>query len=448
MVTTTGFKVRACVLGLAWTAGVSAQPVSPSPARTCSRGEKSALGEIGCELGHGLESVPAGALIVSAPPAGDTKVSAGLTARLATLLAAALGKGARSVGEPATLGHAQTLASQAPALVYLAPELVRGELRVAADAYRVPRRFWDRVRSPLPVPLVHAFASRRIDAEIRTFLPPVPLVARRVDHATSPEKGILAVGCGETDDDGALEIVVAGRHQIVSGRVRAGKLVPNAVAAWNDLSPVAPSPLRQPLGSITIHPDGTIDAGITDRATSVRLDGKLALKARMNARLPWPGGGCAEPRELGLYGLGPCLAGDQFGPNPSLDEVWDALGGARIMTRNGESRVVHVARRAGEAKVELVDGQGRRAEVVGVGAQLGLGDLDGDGQPELLASTNTLDPTSDALIVYTWQDDGRVRERFRLPVPTGVRAIAVCPPESSGPLPIVLGAGDEIWVAR
>jgi hypothetical protein len=387
-------------------------------------------------------------LVVSAPLTADAKVSAGLGSRLAKLIAAALGKGARSVGEPATLGHAQTMASQAPALVYLVPKLVGGELRVTADAYRVPRRFWDRVRSPLPVPLMHAFASRRIDAEIRTFLPPVPLVARRVDRAVSPEKGILAVGCGDTDDDGALEIVVAGRHQILSGRVRAGQLVPNAVAAWNDLSPVAPSPLRLPLGSISIHPNGAIDVGITDRASGVRLDGKLALRARMNGRLPWPGGGCAELGELALRGFGPCLPSDSVTPNPELDQPWDALGGARITTRNGETRIVHAARRAGEAKAELVDDRGRRAEVVGVGAQLGLGDLDGDGQPELLAGTNTLDPANDALVVYTWQDDGRVRERFRLPVPKGVRAIAVCPPESSGPLPIVLGAGDEIWIAQ
>jgi hypothetical protein len=387
-------------------------------------------------------------LVVSAPFTADTKVAVGLSARLASLVAAALGRGAKSVGEPATLGHAQTLASRAPALVYLAPELAGGELRVRADAYRVPRRFWDRVRSPLPVPLVHAFATRRIDAEIRTFLPPVPLVARRLDHATSPEKGILAVGCGDTDDDGALEIVVAGRHQILSGRVRAGKLVPNAAAAWNDLSPVAPSPLRQPLGSISIHPSGAVDVGITDRASGVRLDGKLAPTARMNARLPWPGGGCAEPGELGVRGFAPCLAGDRVPSIPRLDQPWDALGGARIVTRSGETRIVHAARRAGEAKAELVDDRGRRAEVVGVGAQLGLGDLDGDGQPELLAGTNTLDPASDALVVYTWQDDGRVRERFRLPVPKGVRAIAVCPPESSGLLPIVFGAGDEIWIAR
>jgi hypothetical protein len=387
-------------------------------------------------------------LVISAPPTADTKVSAGLSARLAALVAAALSKGAKGLGEPATLGHAQTLASQAPALVYLAPELVGGELRVVADAYRVPRRFWDRVRSPLPVPLVHAFASRRIDAEIRTFLPPVPLVAGRVDRAVSPEKGILAVACGDTDADGALEIVVTGRHQILSGRVRAGKLVPNAAAAWNDLSPVAPSPLRQPLGGISIHPNGAIDVGITDRASGVRLDGKLALQARMNGRIPWPGGGCAEPSELALRGLGPCLGNDRVARDPALDQIWDALGGARILTKHGETRVVHAARRAGEAKAELMDDRGRRAEVVGVGAQLALGDLDGDGQPELLAGTNTLDPASDALVVYTWQDDGRVRERFRLPVPQGVRAIAVCPPESSGPLPVVLGAGDEIWIAR
>jgi hypothetical protein len=437
----------ACALGLALTSSAAAEPLPPDVPWTCSRGANTALAELACELGQGLESVPAGALVVSAPPTGDTKISAGLGARIAAVVAAALHKGAKSLPDPATLGHAQTLASQAPALIYLAPEVVGGEIRVVADAYRVSRKFWDRVRNPLPVRLLHTFASRRIDAEVRTFLPAVPLVAGRVDRATSPEKGILALACDDVDGDGALEIVVAGRRQILFGRVRGGKLVPNAAVAWNDLSPVAPSPLRQPIGGIAIH-SGLIDVGISDRANALRLDEKLAVVGRANGRMPWPGGGCAELADGALRGLGPCLDGDPISPHPALVQSWDALGGAAMVTREGGIRTVRVARHADEAKAELVDDRGHHAEVTGVGAQLALGDLDGDCQPELLSGTNTLDPASDALVVHTWQQDDRVRERYRIPVPKGVRAIAVCPAEGPGRLPFVIAAGDEIWVAR
>jgi hypothetical protein len=96
----------------------------------------------------------------------------------------------------------------------------------------------------------------------------------------------------------------------------------------------------------------------------------------------------------------------------------------------------------------LVDDRGRRARISGVGAQLAIGDLDGDGQPELVSGSDTLDPAADALVVHTWQDDGKLVERLRIGVPSGVRAVAICPPESAGQAPIAVATGDGVWIVR
>ena len=52
------------------------------------------------------------------------------------------------------------------------------------------------------------------------------------------------------------------------------------------------------------------------------------------------------------------------------------------------------------------------------------------------------------MVVHTWQDDGRLVERFRIGVPAGVLAIAACPPESAGLVQIALATGDGTWIVR
>jgi hypothetical protein len=96
----------------------------------------------------------------------------------------------------------------------------------------------------------------------------------------------------------------------------------------------------------------------------------------------------------------------------------------------------------------LVDDEGRKTTLGGVGAGLAVGDLDGDGQPEILSSAPTLDPTADVLYVRTWLEDGSVVDRYTLPVPDGIRALAICPAESAGLRPVVVATGTELWVVR
>jgi hypothetical protein len=429
-----------------------AAPTGPVPAASpCSTGRASALSEIACELAAAYKGGPSAPLVIASPITTDLTLPnpERLSARIAQVVAGALGGGASASEEPARLGRARAMASRAASLVHLEVELSRGELRVVLNSYPASRGFWARVKNPTPSPTRHGFASRRIDAELRTFLPPVPLVAGRVERATAPDLDAVALGCGDTDADGSLELVWVGRRRIHLARVRGGRVVPVATANWTDLSPVAQSPLREPIGSVYIEPGKYIDIGLSDRAYAVRLLPNLQPLGKPGRRIPWPSGGCTRFNALVLRSeIEACVPGDPPPDASRFDWATDAVAGARLVAPDGKRRTVRAGRIANEANVVISDDGGQTARLSGAGAQLAVADLDGDGQPELLSTSDTLDPKADALIVHTWQSDGRLVERLRIGVPTGVQAIAVCPPESAGVLPIALATADGLWIVR
>ncbi|HOU92029.1 MAG TPA: hypothetical protein PLU22_13350, partial [Polyangiaceae bacterium] len=425
-------------------------PAAPAPP-PCGRGRSAAISELACELALALATTPVGALVVGAPlvAPGALRQPDELSRRIAANLAGRLGRGARAADEVADLTRARALASAAGTLVHLGVTLEGGEVRVVADVYPVPARFWDRVRDPRPSPVLHAFASRRLDPEIRSFLPPVPLVANRVDRADLPESPVVSLACDDLDLDGASELVLVGRHALVVGRVRRGELERSASVELSGLSPVAQSPLREPIGSVAVTPGSHLDVGTSDRAFMMRLDGVLRLTEHPGRRLPWPAGGCS--RFAGPVLASPierCVATD---PAPTLDDFgWgtDAIAGAVLLDRAGRLRSIYAGRRGDASEVVLRDGDRRSARIAEAGAQLAVSDLDGDGEPEILASLDTLDPAGDAIVVRTWRGDGSVEERLRVPVPEGVRAIGVCPPEGDTMAPIAIATGRSLWIVR
>lgn len=454
MATKTPVKSAVLALLVSWAGLAPAQPDKAAPpapegAKACTTGRVSALSELGCELGHALGKIPGGALVVAAPLTGDARPAdaAALTGRIVSITAGALGL--QSSAEAATLARARTLAARAGTLVHVIAEIQRGELRLTVDVYPVPKSFWDRVRDPLPNPRAHAFASRRLDAELRTFFPPVPLLAKRTDKATTGEQSPVAVACGDLNGDGSLEAVLVSRSRAQVGRLRSGRFVASATAAWTQLSPLSRAPLREPIASASIEPGRFVDIGLSDRLDAVRLDASFAHVEKLGRKLPWPGGGCSK-----LVGtsfrpeIEGCGAGDAVSKSPQLDRPGDALAGAVLVGKDGKPRHVRALRVFNESTLLVRDDAGRSARLEGAGAQLAIGDLDGDGQPELVSSSDTLDEKGDALVVHTLQDDSKLVERFRMAVPTGVRALATCPAEGIGVAAIVLATPGELWVIR
>jgi len=156
---------------------------------------------------------------------------------------------------------------------------------------------------------------------------------------------------------------------------------------------------------------------------------------RFEGLLPVPGGGCVGRSELGVSSqVGPCstTSGGRAAP-----AIYDALAGT---ARGSVGRELGTSRLLGTLP-ELAPSTLR------VGAQLGLGDADSDGALELAYSSDTLDSTKDRLTLVTLQ--GRqALTRFELPAPA-ISAVAICDErEGPGMAPIVLAAGDELWVLR
>ncbi len=426
---------------LALVVAAVAVPARAAPAR-CTNGEQSALVELGCELQQGLGTATAGTTVAVGRVTSDRAVSR--EDELRRRFAAAVG-GATEPGA-STLAQARALAAKATRVVFATLEIHGGEVRATADAYPVTHGFWDRLRDPEPAATAHAFGERRLDAEIASFLPPVPLVARVTERASDPTSDVVALACGDVDGDGALELVTMGRREIEMGRVRAGHFVATASVAWPALSPVAASPLREPLGSIEIETGHGVRVGLTDRAAGHRLSSSLSPEAELDGSLPFGPFGCLVRTGTAVGNAVPCTKGDatraaDFG-------TIDAFAWGTMLDGAGRVRTIVATRSEADGSVTLKDESGRTARVADAGAALAVGDLNLDGEPELVTSVDTLNPADDALVVSSWTSDGNVKERLRIPVPEGIRAIAACPPEDAGLSAIAVATGNGLWIVR
>lgn len=437
--------------GLTWTAITAAQgAVKQAPTASCPENAGSAIAEVSCEILAQLGPVPKGSLVVGAPLASDapTQDADGLARRVAQVVAGRLQ--AEASPRLASLAQARGLAATRGWLVLVEPQLQNGRLRVVAQLHAVARGFWDRVREGNPGPSRHAFAERRIDLELRSFLPPVPLVAKRIDRIQTGEPNPVAIACGDTDGQGSQQLVVVGRHRVRIGRARSGKLAESNSFAWADLSVLSRSPLREPIAGAVVRRAGLLDIGLSDRLDAVRLDATGRIVARLGRSIPWGGGGCGHVLGISVEPvIGKCAPADPVPQASQAPANLDALAGAFVASKDGTRRVVRAGRRANTNTVDLFDDAGRRTQAKGIGAQLAVADLDGDGEPELLGSADTLEAAADALVVRTWRADGSVQERFRVAVTTGVSAIGVCEAEgTAGMRPIVVASAGEAWIIR
>lgn len=398
---------------------------------------------------QGLGHRAGATLVVAASPRSDRALTraSDLATRIARAVAAAAGSTLPSPAGALTLGEARARASGANVLVYVSIEVSGGRLRVGADAYSAHQTFWDRVRSASPSLLAHALSERRIDGEVGSFLPAVPVVSNHVEKATAPTD-VVAIACDDVDADGALDIVVVGRHRIEKGRIRAGRFEGVAAASWSALSPVAPSPLREPIASAVVAPGRYVDVGITDRRAAARLDPKLRELGTLDQLVPVVGVGCMGRAGLGLGAPKPCKVGERpvIPVDPGVE--LDAVSGANVIDAEGRLRTVVALRERSTRALVVKDDGGRVVRLLGVGGQVAVGDLDFDGSPEIVFGSDTPNPKSDVLTVDSWTKGGGLRERLRLPVPDGVKALAVCPAEDARAAPIVVATGGSFWVVR
>jgi hypothetical protein len=112
------------------------------------------------------------------------------------------------------------------------------------------------------------------------------------------------------------------------------------------------------------------------------------------------------------------------------------------------AQLVAVREPSGKLRVRRQDPGAARpvdSTMESVGAQLALVDLDLDGVPELV-TTSELSP--DVLLVSSVARSGQLTPRLRFPARDGVRAVGVCPPEQKGAPGLVAVVGSEVWLVR
>jgi hypothetical protein len=403
--------------------------------------------------------VPPGAFVVVSPLSSDMPAPKAddLVIRIATQIAGRLGV-ARAHPQPATLAVARGVSGRAASLVYVQLEIARGELRATADLYPVISNGWERLRNPVPGPRAHGFAGAPLDAEIRTFLQPIPLERATLHKAKHEEADVLAIGCGDVDSDGGLEIVLTTRTRLVVGKLQGGKLVVVKATPWGQVASRSPVPLREPLASVVVSPrshPGEVLVGNTDRA-AVAVDGALVTRRQLTG-LPIPGAegeacATASPETSALDGPGVACAPPPKGDPPAVLELpapqFDAVAAAELVAPDGSvSQVVAAREPSGKLRLRRSDASGRTQEapIDGAGAQVAIGDLDLDGQAEIAFSGEY--PESDALMIWSWKPHGLV-QRLRYTTKEPVRAIATCPPEERGAPGLVAVVGSEVWLVR
>lgn len=371
---------------------VGAETASPPSACATTRG---ALALASCHIAEQLGAAARGAdvTVVSlksdatlpAPDQLRQRVQAGLES---TLQSAERAKGRRS-----------------KLAVELAIEKVGGVLRLTADLRRATG-LWQRLRHERTRAEQHAFVEVALDAELRSLIPPPPLVVSEVLKLKAPERGIVALACGPFGVEGGLELALVSRSHVRVGRIVRRAFAERQKAAWSTLSPVAPVPLREPLASAEFTPQGRLRVALSDRRDSLELGADLSVRSRTPRTFPAVGG---------------------------LD-AWAELEGLKL------------GRDAASAELVTIP-PGGAAPKLHVGAQLALGDADNDGNPELAYSADTLDAAKDRLTLVTLQGS-QASPRFELPA-FGISAVAICSRrEGASMAQLVLASGDELWLIR
>ncbi len=444
--------------GAASTAAPSASAAASAPGTSAPRdpNRPGALAAISAELARALGPRSQKNLVVASTITADLEPvkdkSDALAAHIAQDVAGALGAG-RAHDHAVSLAVARGLARSGLDLVYLQIEVQKGVLSVTADQYPAVRNGWERMKGT-PAASAHAFARAPIDAEVRSAFAPIPLEKLALHKAKLDESDVVGLGCGDPDGAGVSLFVVT-RERVVRGHVLNGKFVALASERWHTLAKRAPAPLREPLASVVVAPRthrGEVWIRTTDY-DGVRLDGSLhVLGTLAGMPVPWVESAkctnvvadsatlesrverCLPEGDKGVLDLG------NIGATAGKSDRLLAWSGA---SATGTALPLTLLAREPNGALRVTTA-GSSQSLDNVGAELAVGDMNLDGEPEIAFAADRGD---DVLRLMTITPRGPV-ERGKWFAPEGVRAVAFCPAEEKGAPALAAVVGREVWLAR
>jgi hypothetical protein len=364
-----------------------------------------------------------------------------MSTHIATCVARAIGGGARVLTSPLSLEQARAATAPARTMVFVTPEIAHGWVKLEAAEYTVVPYRADSGGLTGGGEIV---MNAPLDGELGAYLPRIPISVTHIERAVA-SSDVVALGCGDVAAAMHPEVVAVGRHKVQVGRAGDGRFSVRAEATWASLSPVAPSPLREPIGGAAIVRGHGVLVGITDRAEGFLLSPALAKVHALSAPVPLGGDwGCANRAGIALGAPKPCDAGGKHLDEPT---PFDAFASGHAVDAEGRTVSVLATRDPLTRQVTLRQGT-TTATLPSAGGALAIADLDLDGQPEIVSSVDTDHADEDAIVVSTWAHDGTITERLRVPVKDGVRALAVCPAEDVRMAPIVAATPGGLWIVR
>lgn len=335
------------------------------------------------------------------------------------------------------------------ALTFIEPKLRAGQLELTLTVRNWSPSFWLRALAPSGVVIHRARFSVPADEQVRRVFPREKKLLVRKKRGKMPVSSPLAVSCGDLGQ-GRQEILIVGRQEIVIGAFAGERFAVRARAPYGNLSPIAAAPLRAPMGAATITRRGVL-VGNSDREDLLLLDAQLRIRGRGGRAYPLGGDRCAVFSEAGLSPEVTTCPQISLSTEPKRSslrtgESLDLLSIGTLSQISGVSKNFTAKLAAGETAAELAVFSSLSGEKVvqlkGLGAQAALGDVDGDGMMDLVASRGETEGEPDLLSVLTHlESEPAPLARHEMPP---IHALALCPFSGKNPLSLVVASGDDL----
>jgi hypothetical protein len=401
---------RAPLVVLLAALAAGAAPRSPPP----SPESASAVDRLAQSLAESVRALPAEAPVALHVSGGSAELRRAVGTVLAARLAAA-GLAPVVVDAPsAEAAEGAARGQGARTLVRLTLDVEGGELRARGDALGTWVNFWaGRTATRPPGPAGALAEAVEADAAVLA-LAAVGAPAGPAANGTTPrslrllgaalarlEHPLAALAAGDLDGDGRDEVAALTEHDVSVFAADGRLLARRELAAL----PLASATTREPFGALAVLPGPPRLAAWSTRHAHGEV---LALEAGRGALRPL---GSLDAALLGPAERGAFVPGQTaFAPEVRLGDGRALTVPAPFTTASLAPPRLLFVHPDGAASLYPREGA-VPARLQGLGAGSALGDLDGDGVPELLTTSPQLQPAPDVLRVYaSTGDDPTARE--------------------------------------